>query len=416
MYTQPNLQSEQGIDSFLKSLELPLLSEDQNKTLMVDITEKELSWAISKLKANKSPGPDGFPAEWYKKFRNELSPFLLKILNLALRHGKMPPSWKQATISVIPKGGKDPLNCGSFRPISVLNIDYKIFTTILAKRLEEILPKLINTDQTGFISQRQTHDNIRRTLHIMNHIKKHKIKAALVSLDAEKAFDSVSWSFLYKVLEKFGFNDNFIKTIAMLYKNPTAQIKINGNLSNTIELERGTRQGCGLSPLLFALYIEPLAQMLRQAGDVEGIAISRDIHKVALYADDVLIYLSEPTKSLPALFKCLKTFGEYSGYKLNVSKTQIITLNYDPPINLRKEFDLKWDLTTLTYLRVVIPVDLSTILKHNYDDLLKKIKQDIQRWTAIPFLSLTQRIESVKLNILPRFLFFVSGSPSRNYK
>lgn len=152
----------------------------------------------------------------------------------------MPPSWKQATISVIPKGGKDPLNCSSFRPISVLNIDYKIFTSILAKRLELILPKLINTDQTGFISQRQTHDNIRCTLHMMNHIKKHKMEAALVSLDAEKAFDSVSWSFLYKVLERFGFRSNFIKTIVILYAKPTARIKINGHLSNTIELERGT--------------------------------------------------------------------------------------------------------------------------------------------------------------------------------
>lgn len=412
LYTQPNLENEQKIKTFLEQLKLPTLSEKQNKILMAEITERELSGAISKLKANKSPGPDGFPAEWYKKLKTELLPFLLRILNLALKNGKMPSSWKQATISVIPKAGKDPLSCSSFRPISVLNIDYKLFTSIMAKRLEVLLPELINTDQTGFISQRQTHDNIRRTLHIINHIKKQKRKAALVSLDAEKAFDSVSWSFLYKVLERFGFHRNFINTIETLYTKPTARIKINGHLTDTIELARGTRQGCGLSPLLFSLYIEPLAQMIRETEDITGIAISGDVHKVALYADDVLIYLSEPTKSLPILFNCLNNFGSYAGYKLNVNKTQIITFNYDPPINVRQALNLKWNLTSLKYLGVVIPTEINTIAKCNYDDLTAKIKQDIQRWTAIPFMSLTQRIESIKMNILPRFLFLFQAIPA----
>lgn len=95
--------------------------------------------------------------------------------------------------------------------------------------------------------------------------------------------------------------------------------------------------------------------MIRQADKIQGIAFSGDIHKVALFADDVLIYLNEPNESLPELFKCLNTFGSYSGYKLNVSKTQIISLNYDPPTNLQKELNLKWDLTSLKYLGVVIP-------------------------------------------------------------
>lgn len=204
---------------------LPSLSEKQNESLIAEITERELILSITNLKANKSPGPDGFPAEWYKKFKSELSQLLLKILNSALREGKIPQSWKEATISVIPKEGKDHTNCSSFRPISVLNTDYKIFTSILAKRLEKILPSLINTDQTGFITQRQTHDNIRRTLHVVNHIKNENIQAALVSLDAEKAFDSVSWSFLYKTLERFGFHNKFIETIKRIYTKPTARIK-----------------------------------------------------------------------------------------------------------------------------------------------------------------------------------------------
>ena len=177
---------------FLKSLKLPVLSSEQSNNLIAEITEEEVNKAVSRLKANKSPGPDGFPSEWYKTFISELIPTLLNTFNAALKDGKLPPTWREATISVIPKEGKDRLECGSYRPISVLNTDYKLYTSILAKKVEKILPQIINTDQTGFILQRQTHDNIRRSLHVLNHIQENKIGALLVCLDAEKAFDSVS--------------------------------------------------------------------------------------------------------------------------------------------------------------------------------------------------------------------------------
>lgn len=412
LYTQPHLEDEQRIGQFLESLNLPTLSEDQNIKLISEITEEELNNAISRLKPNKSPGPDGFSTEWYRTFRSELVPTLLQTFNIALKDGKIPPTWRQATISVIPKEGKDRLDCGSYRPISVLNTDYKLYTSILAKRVEMILPKLIHTDQTGFIFQRQTHDNIRRSLHILSHIRENKLQALLVSLDAEKAFDSVSWRFLYKVLERFGFHEKFIKGISTLYNNPTARIKINGYLSDTIKLERGTRQGCGMSPLLFALYIEPLAQWIRQSDSIKGISINGDHHKTALYADDVLVYLSDPSNSFPELIKLLDTYGKFAGYKLNVQKTQILTLNYTPPKQLQDKFHLKWNQTILKYLGVLLPKEISTLANINYDPLVTKIKSDIQRWNSNPLMSLTQRIESVKMNILPRLLFLFQALPT----
>lgn len=121
------------------------------------------------------------------------------LFNYVLEGGEIPKSWNQALISVIPKPGKDVSECSSYRPVSVLNIDYRIFTTILAKRLENIIPELIDTDQTGFVKNRQTHDNIRRAFKLVNHMKYKE--TVVLSLDAEKAFDSVRWEFLYSVLK-----------------------------------------------------------------------------------------------------------------------------------------------------------------------------------------------------------------------
>lgn len=272
---------------------------------MAEITAEELNKAISRLKANKAPGSDVYPSEWYKTFRLHKTPVLLNCFNHALRTGEAPQSLKEAVISIIPKEGKDKKECSSYRPISVLNIDYKLFASILSKRLEFIVPELVDLDQTGFVLNRQTRDNLRRTLQVMSHITSENISAMLVSLDAEKAFDSVGWEYLYRVLARFGFKGGFIKCIRALYFTPTARIRVNGNLSQTIYLERGTRQGCPLSPTLFALFIEPLAQAIREDPEIKGIMIRGEEHKTFMFADDVLLFITSPDSSIPKLMPLL---------------------------------------------------------------------------------------------------------------
>lgn len=227
LYARMASKGDKSPEYLLASLNLPTITEDQNKALLTNVTIGELQKAISRLKPNKSPGSDGFPAEWYKTFSDSLSPLLLRTFNWVLKKGEIPPSWREAIITVIPKEGKDKTDCCNYRPISLLNQDYKLLTSILAKRLEIILPDIIQLDQAGFIRRRQTQDNVRRTLHVINHINKDNLEAVLLELDAEKAFDSVDWSFLYKTLERFQFHDDFVKIIQALYFKPTAKIRIN---------------------------------------------------------------------------------------------------------------------------------------------------------------------------------------------
>lgn len=145
----------------------------------------------------------------------------------------------------------------------------------------------------------------------------------------------MNWLYLFQFLLRFGFSENLVRSFQSLYFRPEARIKINGSLTKRINLERGTRQGCPLSPLLFAIYIEPLAQAIRESNTIRGITVNKIEHKIALYADDVLIYLSNPDVSLLKLFDSLEEYGRFSGYKLNIKKTQMLSFDFNSTKKLK---------------------------------------------------------------------------------
>lgn len=204
------------------------------------------------------------------------------------------------------------MDCLSFRPISLLNVDYKIVAKVLAQRLENILPKIINPD-LGILKSRYGTDNVRRALNVVQYLNTHKNPALIVSLDAEKAFDRVEWSFLFQVLEKFSLGSNFINMIKTFYSSPIASVNTNGLMSDGFPVRRGCRQGCPLTPLLFILFIEPLAEVIRTNPDTSGIKTGEEIHIISLFADDVLLHLNKSEKSTPAVLKSIATFSALSG-------------------------------------------------------------------------------------------------------
>lgn len=142
------------------------------------------------MQTGKSPGPDGFASESFKTFTDQLSPILLSVYEESLLHGSLPLTTRQAVISLILKKGKESLDCDSYRPISLLNVDGKILSKILACRLETILPSIVAADQTGFIKGRHSFFNIRRLLNIL-YGPSCDTPEILLSLDAEKAFARV---------------------------------------------------------------------------------------------------------------------------------------------------------------------------------------------------------------------------------
>lgn len=411
LYSSPSSQSTSDIENFFQNINVPELDPNVATTLDEPISTAEIMLAIQSMQSGKSPGPDGYPSDFYKKFSSQLSPLLRSVFEESYTSQSLPPTMRQAVISLILKNDKDQLECSSYRPISLLNSDTKILAKVLARRLEKTLPSIISPDQTGFIKDRYSFFNIRRLLNIIYSHSATDISEMIISLDAEKAFDRVKWDFLFYTLEKFGFGTNFIKWIKVLYSSPLAAVRTNSNLSPFFELQRGTRQGCPLSPLLFALAIEPLAVAIRQCVDIKGIHRGGLVHKVSLYADDMLLFVSDPLHSLPRLLDLLKGFGEISGYKVNFQKSELMPLGktageplFTYPIPFKVNFN------KIKYLGIWVTRNCNELYKANYLPLLSKLKRDLGRWELLP-LSLGGRINTVKMNIFPKFLYFFQCLP-----
>uniref|UniRef100_A0A670HZZ5 Reverse transcriptase domain-containing protein n=1 Tax=Podarcis muralis TaxID=64176 RepID=A0A670HZZ5_PODMU len=397
---------EQEIEEFIKKYGLPKISDQSKMILNEKITGQEIEGAIQNMQLGKSPGPDGLTARYYKALKEWIIQPLKEVCNEILEGKKAPESWKEAFISLIPKTETEKNQVKNYRPISLLNVDYKIFADILAKRLKRVLIGEIHKDQTGFLPGRHMSDNVRNIIDILELLEVNiNRKAVLIFVDAEKAFDNICWTFMKKNLQGMGVGQGFENGIGAIYSKQKAKLIVNNVVTEEIPIEKGTRQGCPISPLLFITVLEVLLNMIRGDQLVKGVQVGARNYKLRAFADDLVLTLQQPDTSTKRVLELIEIFGQVAGFKLNKQKTKVLEKNLTMAEKEKFQSETGLVITKkVKYLGVNLTSKNVNLFKDNYDKCWTEVKKDLEIWSRLR-LSLLGRIAVIKMNVLPRMLF-----------
>lgn len=306
---------------------IPNISEDSYTACEGEITVEEMDILITKTPHNKSPGPDGLPFEFYRSFWNDIKYFILDVFKECLDRGELAESMKQGIITLIPKSNKDKKFLDNWRPITLLNSDYKLLAALYARRLKPCLEEVISITQSGFMRGRHISNNIRLVLDLLDYSELVNDDALILFLDFYKAFDTVEHAFMYEALRHFGFGPNFMKTVQTLYKNITSNVSLSSGTSPRFVIGRGIRQGCPISPFLFLLVAELLNLYTINCLNIEGIKIADRSILISQLADDTCLFLKDKGQ-VPTILQALKLFSLASGLSVNQSKSEIMTVHH----------------------------------------------------------------------------------------
>ena len=404
LYTMKNEQNESCDELFA---EIPTLSQEEQQLCENPISMEEILNSLKDLPNNKTPGSDGLTTNFYKFFWIDIKEHVFNSFMYAFENGSLSIEQKRGILNIIPKKGKDLRYLKNWRPISLLNTDYKILTKLLANRLQKVIPSIVSPDQNGYIKNRSIGQNIRTMVDVIEHTNQKNIPGIILQLDFEKAFDSVSWQFLDKTITMFHFGDQFRQWIRLIYNNPECCVTNNGYHSEFFQLSRGVRQGCPISALLFLLVVEIMAINIRRNKKIPGITIEYTEVKISQLADDTSLFLKD-LNSVNALFNFLDYFGACSGLHLNKSKSEAIWLGPNNDINESEQpLNLNWNKSFFKCLGIWCHTNTDLMIDKNYKERLSKLKNILNIWQQRS-LSLKGKITVLWSIALPQLLYVTS--------
>ena len=300
---------------------LPFLKVEDKLFCEGSLTAAECYEALKGMKDGKSPGLDGLPKEFYVHFFPLFGKDFVRVMNNAFEQGFLSPSQRRGVITLICKDDSRREHLECWRPITLLTVDYKIISKSITNRLSKVLASIIGQEQTCAVPGRSITDQLHLIRSLFDYVELKSIPCGILNLDQAKAFDRVSHEYMFLCLQKYGFGPDFISWVKLLYSNIESCVQVNGFITDSFRVERSVRQGCGLSPLLYVLCIEPLTRMLCLSPNIQGANIPGfdGELKVIQYADDTTVIVKNEF-SVKSVLEITDKFKRASGAKLNKYK------------------------------------------------------------------------------------------------
>lgn len=366
-----------------------------NENLMQPTTPGEVLAAIKGSCSRKSPGVDGLPKEFYLKAWQIIKFEFTNVINDALQ-GNSVKQFHDGIIVLVKKKGNDQSIHG-YRPLSLLNVDFKLFSRILKQRLQDLLPLVLSKDQKCSNGKRSIYEATCGIFDKLCQLKHQRNNALLLSFDLDHAFDRVSHQFLQQTLLGMNFNPQFVDLLVSIWARSFSRILINGHLSQEFQISRSVRQGDPLSMALFVIYLQPL---------LDAIARKFPSAVIKAYADDISMFL-EDERALVEVVDLFEDFGIVSGAILNKRKTKAIMIGN---VNLTAETEWLNIDNFVNILGVQFGENLKQAQKHNWQNVLNGLRSRL--WCHHPRkLNLIQKTILMNTYITSKVWYMASNLP-----
>eukprot|EP00253_Pinus_taeda_P002170 PITA_02170 len=388
----------------------PRFVEEEDADLLFRAVEKEeVERIIKAMPRDKSPGPDGWTIELFSHFFDLIGDELIEVVEESRKKGEIYSPFNTTFIALIPKT-ENPVSFDDFRPISLCNTIYKIIAKVIAVRLKPILSECISNEQFGFLDGRQIHEAIGVAQETIHNIRQAKKKGAVLKIDLSKAYDRIDWSYLRLLLTHLGFKVEFINWIMGCITNINFVVLINGAASQFFKSQRGLRQGCPLSPLLFLLAAEGLRRLIlkaKQSGMLTGLEVAVNLFiSHLLFVDDILLFLNGNLPEVKVLKDIIDLFLKATGLQINPRKSHFILEGFTRHEAFAITSILPFETTQMDmpFKYLGFWLKPSSYRNQDWHWLVAKIEQRISHW-SFKWLSRAGRLTLVNsvLQAIPVF-------------
>jgi hypothetical protein len=389
--------------------DIPQISPEENSILISEFTEDEVFEAISQMEQNKAPGPDGFPAEFYKQFWETIKHDLMSLF-AQLQQGDLELfKLNFGVITLIPKK-EDAVQIQQYRPICLLNVSFKIFTKVGTNRITGIAHKVIKPTQSAFMPGRHILEGVVVLHETIHELHRKKMDGVLFKIDFEKAYDKVNWPFLQQTMRMKGFSPDWCKLIANFVQGGSVGVKVNDDIGHYFQTRKGLRQGDPLSPILFNIVADMLAILIARAkedGQVGGLVphLVEGGVSILQYADDTILFMEHDLQKAVNMKLILCIFEQLSGLKINFHKSEIFCFGKAKDEENQYKQIFGCEAGSLPFRYLGIPIHYRKLLNKEWNPVETRFERKLGCWQG-KLLSYGDRLVLINsvLTSLPMFM------------